>query len=129
MTIKSHLVTCIVCPQGCQIQVRYEDGFLLEIKGNRCKRGKSYAWQEIQNPQRILTTTVRVIGGELPLVSVKTDRPIPKELIFKTMDLLAGIELKAPVKMGQVVLDNILGTGTNVVATKTVKKQEDSHQR
>jgi CxxC motif-containing protein len=84
-----------------------------------------YAEKEISNPERTLTTTVKVNNGHLPLVSVRTNKPIPKNKIFSTMDLLAKIEVEAPVKIGDPIVQNLFGTGVNVVATKNIAKKDD----
>lgn len=114
-------LTCIVCPMGCPLKVELEDGKVLSVSGNTCKRGEHYAVSECTAPKRVLTTTVRVRGGSLPLVSVKTADAIPKELLFDAMKALNAVTVKAPVKIGGVVLKNICGTGVDVVAGKTVK--------
>ena len=115
---------CIGCPMGCYLIVDYDGKTIRDISGNRCKVGLEYAEKEISNPERTLTTTVKVKNGHLPLVSVRTDKPIPKNRIFDTMDLLAKIEVEAPVKIGEPIVRNIFNTGINVVATKNILKNE-----
>ncbi|WP_026486203.1 DUF1667 domain-containing protein [Caldanaerobius polysaccharolyticus] len=109
---------CIGCPQGCRLKVTGE-GDDLEVKGYKCKRGFDYARQEAVHPVRMLTTVVLVEGRTRPL-PVRTQRPIPKELILKAMDQLAQVKVKPPLKLGDVVLSDILGTGVDVIATDDV---------
>ena len=113
---------CIGCPMGCPLQVTLMEGEVTEVTGNTCKRGEAYARKEVTNPTRILTSSVRVQGGELPVVSVKTREDIPKGKIRACMEALREIEVAAPVSIGDVVLKNIAGTGVDMVATKPVAK-------
>ncbi|NLV35527.1 MAG: DUF1667 domain-containing protein [Clostridiaceae bacterium] len=115
---KNTELTCIVCPLGCKLSVlQGEDDSIIEISGHSCKRGLSYAQTECINPERVITTTVRIRGGQMPLVSVKTDKPIPKTLMMKCMKIINRIEVMVPVKVGDTILENILETGANLVAT------------
>ena len=115
---------CIGCPMGCPLTVSLEDGKVVSVRGNTCNRGVIYAEKELTNPTRIVTSTVKVNGGTLPVVSVKTELDIPKSLVFQCMEELAKITLEAPVKIGEVVIENVAGTMVNIVATKRVDKQE-----
>ena len=90
------------------------------VAGNTCPRGDAYAKKELTNPTRIVTSTVRVAGGKLAMVSVKTQSDIPKDKIFDCVKALKDVELVAPVKIGDVVVENVAGTGVNVIATKNV---------
>lgn len=111
---------CIVCPNGCEMEAEYSDKEISEISGNLCDKGKDYVKKELFSPERGVTSSVNVRGGVLPLVSVKTSKPIPKNKIFEVMDYIADIEVQAPVKIGDVIVKDILGTGANVIATKNV---------
>ncbi|MDK2806301.1 MAG: hypothetical protein PWR08_1720 [Thermoanaerobacterium sp.] len=113
-------LTCIVCPNGCQLVVEVEGKEIVSITGYECKRGLKYAEDEILAPKRTLTTTVKAEGGHLPLVSVRTKEPIPKELIGKAVMELSKITLKPPIKVGDVVVKNILNTGVDVIATRNL---------
>ena len=106
---------------GCEINVKYDLNSIKEIHGNLCEKGREYVVEEIFNPKRVLTTTVKVRNGEIPMASVKTSKPIPKEIIFEVMKEISNIEVEAPVRIGKVVIQNILNTGADVVATKNVK--------
>jgi CxxC motif-containing protein len=114
---------CIGCPMGCYLTVDYDGEKVLDVSGNRCKVGLQYAEKEISNPQRTLTSTVKVTNGALPLVSVKTNKPIPKNLLLEAMDLLAKVEVTAPIEIGDVIIQNILNTDANIIATKNIQKK------
>ena len=115
-------IICVACPKGCRIEIKHEDDEIKEISGYSCPQGEKYAKEEFLNPTRILPTTVRVKNGNLPLVSVKTEKPIPKKIINKVMQKTAAIQVEAPVKCGDIIIENLLNTGINLVATKNVKK-------
>ncbi len=115
-------ITCIVCPIGCKILVKIEDGKCISIKGNKCKRGEEYAINEVLNPKRMLTTSVLVKDGVWPLVSIKTSKPVPKEKLFHVLQEVKKTVVLAPVTSGQIILKNAANTGVDVVATKTVPK-------
>ena len=109
---------CIVCPKGCHLHVDEEHGYA--VTGNGCPRGAEYGKIELTHPTRVVTSTVRCAGGRYPRCPVKTDRPVPKEMILPVMRALDGAQLTAPVRTGQVVLENVCGTGANVVATRNL---------
>ncbi len=111
-------ITCINCPMGCEIKLEVVDNEIKSIKGNRCPSGKEYARNEYFNPTRVLPTTVRVKGGVLPLVPVKSNKPLPKERLEDVMKELAKVELEAPVKLGDIVMEDVFGTGVDIVATR-----------
>ena len=111
---------CIGCPLGCPLTVEMEGNEVKSVAGNTCPRGDAYAKKELTNPTRIVTSTVRVAGGKLAMVSVKTQSDIPKNKIFDCVKALKDVELTAPVKIGDIVLQNVAGTGVNVIATKNV---------
>ena len=114
-----HQITCINCPVGCRMTVTVEDGKVVKVTGNTCKRGVAYAEQECVAPQRMVTAVVTVADRKTP-VSVKTRTPIPKVKIFECMKQLAATEIKAPVHMGDVVCADVCGTGVDIIATKNV---------
>ena len=108
---------CVRCPLGCTLKIRItEEG--IEVEGNKCPRGVEFANQEIRDPRRILTTSVKVIGGKLPLVSVKTSDAVPRSKIPDLMKRIKEISVKAPVKIGDVIEEDILGLGVDLVATR-----------
>jgi len=111
---------CIGCPMGCPITVTMDNGAVVDVQGNTCPRGKAYAEKEVTNPTRIVTSTVKVSGGEKNFTSVKTKEDIPKSKIFDVMKEINKIEAKAPISIGDVLLENVAGTGVAIVATKGV---------
>lgn len=115
-------MVCIRCPKGCLMTVEYEGTKVLKVTGNSCSKGKTYAVDEITKPVRIVTSTVKVQNGELPVVPVKTDKAIRRHLIFDVMKEIYKAEIKAPVKEGQLILKNPAKCGANVVATLELKK-------
>ncbi len=110
-------LTCVACPLGCAITVDYDDNGVNSVTGNTCKRGDAYARTEVVNPTRSLATSVKVIGGVHPVVPVKTNKPIPKKLMFECMKVINSVAVEAPVTLGQVIIPNILDTGADIVAT------------
>lgn len=116
---------CIGCPLGCQLQVKLEGDQVIEVTGNTCKRGEEYGKKECTNPTRIVTSSVYVEGGEIEVVPVKTESDIPKEKIFDCIKALKGITVKAPVNIGDIIVENILGTGVNIIATRKVVKRDN----
>ncbi|MBA7598658.1 hypothetical protein ES703_12656 [subsurface metagenome] len=119
-------IICVSCPKGCRITVQNNGEKIISITGNDCLKGIKYAKEEFINPLRILPTTVKVLGGELPLVSVKTEKAIPKRLLLKAMTEIVEIEVKAPVKIGQVIKDDLMGTGVSLVATRNIKRVDSN---
>lgn len=116
-------LTCIGCPLGCQITVEMEDGIIKNISGYTCKRGKIYGEKEVTHPTRIVTSSVFVEGSTAAsMVSVKTASDIPKDKISECVSALKDIVVKAPVRIGDVILENVAGTGVSIVATKNIEK-------
>lgn len=114
--MKKSLV-CVSCPLGCPIEVEMENGEVISVTGNTCKRGELYARTEMTHPVRSLTSTVKVEGGVHPVVPVKSASPVPKEKMLDCMKVINSVTVKAPVKIGDVIITDILGTGVNIVAT------------
>lgn len=112
-------ITCINCPVGCRLNVELENGQVVSVTGNTCKRGETYARQECVDPQRMVTAVIPVEGSAAPL-SVKTRTPIPKKRIHECMQALSDVKLTAPVQAGSVVLADVCGTGVDIIATKSV---------
>ncbi len=110
--------TCIICPVGCEITVTGTANTIEKIEGNQCKRGIQYATDEYIDPRRILTTTVKIDGYSLPVISVRSDKPLPKNMIFECMEIIKKERVQAPVSMGEVVIKNILDTDVNIITTK-----------
>lgn len=114
-------LTCIGCPLGCTVTVELDNGQITAVTGNTCKRGDDYARKEVTHPMRVVTSTVRVTGGDIPVVSVKTERDIPKEKIMDIMRSLTGISVPAPVHIGDIILKNAAQTAVDIIATKEVR--------
>ena len=121
-------LTCIGCPMGCALLVEMDGKEIISVTGNTCKKGAEYAVKEVTDPTRIVTTTVRVKNGSMPVVSVKTAQDIPKGKIFECVRQLKDVEalrdvcVEAPVQIGDVILENAAGTGVDIVATGNVKQ-------
>ena len=98
MSTETRELTCIVCPVGCRLRAVLEDGQVVSVEGNTCKRGAQYALDELCAPKRTVTTTVRVVGGFLPLVPVRTAAPVPKERIAEVLEAAPQVCLEAPVE-------------------------------
>lgn len=109
---------CIVCPKGCHLKV--DEARDYAVTGNSCPRGAEYGRAELTHPTRVVTSTVRCKGGAYPRCPVKTSGPIPKSEIFAAVALLDGVTLTAPVQVGQVVVENVCGTGVDFVATRSM---------
>ncbi|MBN2250654.1 MAG: DUF1667 domain-containing protein [Candidatus Altiarchaeota archaeon] len=120
--MESKKYVCIICPSSCEIEAQEVDG-VIKVKGNACGKGEEYVKKEMTSPERGLTTSVPVRGGNLPLVSVKTTKPIPKSMMAGVMKEVSGVETTAPVKIGDLIVKNILGTGADIVATKNINKE------
>ena len=106
-------ITCIECPIGCQINVELKNGKVVSITGNTCNRGKVYAENEVVCPKRVLTTIVKSRAGEM--IPVKTDKPIAKDAIFDVMAKVNKIVLTSPVKLGEVIYENIYDDANLIV--------------
>lgn len=117
-------LTCIGCPLGCQLTVTMEGISVLSVEGYTCKRGKEYGEKECTHPMRTVTSSVLVEKGEISMVSVKTAADIPKDKIFACMEVIRGLKVEAPVRIGEILLENIADTGVNLIATKNISKTE-----
>ena len=107
-------LVCIVCPMGCNLSVEVEDGKLISISGNTCKRGQEYAINECTSPVRCVTTTMKTEEGET--VSVKTDRAIPKDKMFELMEIINKQKVTLPISVGDIIIEDVFGS--NIVATQ-----------
>jgi len=110
-------IRCIICPTGCLVHVENINGELI-IEGHSCKRGEVYAREEFVAPKRILTTTIRVENGFLPLIPVRSDKPLPKERLQEALKQIAITKIKAPIKMGELLIKNVLGLNANIIASR-----------
>lgn len=112
--------TCISCPIGCSLNVEIVDGKIKEITGNKCARGQTYAENEVYDPKRTLTSTVKILGGTIEQLPVRTLDPIPKGKLKEAMLFLKTFTAKAPVRVGDTIVDDFLQTGVPLIATRTV---------
>lgn len=118
-------LTCISCPVGCRLEVKHTAGKIVSIAGNRCNRGIAYAEKEVFHPERIVTTTVRITGGTVPLLPVKTAAPVAREKAAGVVRAASRLTVAAPVKRGELVARDIAGSGADLVATRTVERQDE----
>ena len=135
-------LTCIICPNGCELDVTWEcqkncgseisenltgaemnKPCSITVSGNKCPRGVEYAEQEIKNPMRTIASSVKLEGGTMSLVSVRVNGPIPKAKIKDVMDMIQKTTVTAPVKIGDVVIPNVLDLGVDVIATRNIMKK------
>jgi CxxC motif-containing protein len=116
---KKHFV-CVVCPIGCEIDVVHDGGKIISMEGNKCEKSEEFVSQELIEPMRILTTTVRIQGSRWPVIPVRTDKAVPKRLFPRIMRQLRRINLQAPVNMLDLVVGDVLHTGVNIIATRTM---------
>lgn len=119
---------CTTCPSECLLDVTVEQegdtSTVLSVKGNRCQRGAAFAKQETTCPMRILATTVPVRGGDQALLPVRTAAVIPRTLHMQAMELLRTTQVNAPVRMGDVIVQNILDSGVDVIASLDIDPEQ-----
>ena len=106
---------CISCPVGCMLSVEQTKSEI-KVSGNKCNKGKLYAVNEVTAPKRAISTTVKLIGGSKCVLPVKTNGAVAKELIFDIIRLCNSVEVNAPVKAGDIIIENALNTGINIVS-------------
>ena len=116
---------CIGCPKGCHLTVITDHGKAISVEGNDCKKGSDYGKEEVTNPQRTVTSTIRIKNGTQKMLPVKTASGIPKEKVFACMQIIKEIEKTAPVKNGDVIMKNIVNSGVDLIATQTVALKFD----
>ncbi len=115
-------VKCVRCPKGCDITVKVSEGKVLEISGNGCPLGVEYAKQEAIDPRRVVCTTIKILGARYPRLPVRTKDPVPKDKIFEVISALRGIVVEAPIKGGQVILEDVAGTGVPIIAERSMER-------
>jgi CxxC motif-containing protein len=120
---KKHDFVCINCPLSCSLELTEEDGEVLEVSGADCKVGVKYAEEEFRNPRRMMSTTVKVEGGMLPLLPVVSASPIPKAMVREAVRALAEVVVRAPIADGEVIYRDILGTGVDIVSSRRLDKR------
>jgi len=112
-------LTCIECPKGCRMTVNIENSKVIKVTGNECPKGEVYVVSEIENPVRILTSTVLCRGLTLKMLPVRTDKPIPKSMIFEAMREVKKIKLERPLNAGSIIVKNFLGLGVNLITARS----------
>jgi CxxC motif-containing protein len=118
--MKKKTLTCVVCPNGCELQVYLDSNNHLEIDGTDCTRGYEWARQEMTNPRRTIASSIAVDNGDWPLVSVRTDGPISLSDIPKVMDAVKAVRVQAPVRLGEILIENAANTNVSIIATRNV---------
>ena len=118
---KKHFV-CVVCPIGCEIDAVHDGSKIISMEGNKCEKSEEFVNQELVEPMRILTTTVRIEGSRWPVIPVRTDEAVPKRLFPRIVRQLRDIKLQAPVNILDVVVKDVLRTGANIIATRTMPR-------
>lgn len=119
--MEQHQLVCISCPMGCRLTLMKDGnpkGY--SVTGNICKRGEEYGITEMTNPTRMVTSTVVIVGAILPRLPVRTDRPIPKGRIRDCMELINALTVKSPIRIGQVLIEDLFGTGVNLIASRSL---------
>jgi CxxC motif-containing protein len=122
-TVETATYLCTGCPLGCRLEVDVVENDIIEIRGFECAKGTRYARQEHTDPRRPLSTTVAISGSVLPRLPVRTAEPVPKTVVRRLAETLRRLEIEAPVQRGQIVLTDALGTGIDVIATRTMPAQ------
>ncbi len=112
-------IRCIVCPTGCEIQVKDVNGEIT-FEGYTCERGLNYAKEEFTAPKRLLTSTMKVENGFLSMIPVRSDKTILKAQLKQAVKELSKVKLRAPIKMGEVLIKNILGSNANIIASRDI---------
>jgi CxxC motif-containing protein len=118
-------IICIVCPNSCKLEVYKDETGEVQVEGYGCTRGLQYGKDEYTAPKRTIITTVRIENGELPVIPVRSKEGIPKRKMFEAMKVVNRALAKAPIKMGDVVIPNILGLGIDVVASRSMRKRKE----
>jgi CxxC motif-containing protein len=116
-------LTCIECPLGCNLIVDVENCRLVKASGNKCPKGETFARSEVENPLRIFTSTVLCIGLDLKMLPVRTSQPIPKARIIEAAQEVQKIKVTGPVSAGEIIKNNFLGSGADLVATRSAYRQ------
>ncbi len=115
--LPTQVITCTVCPIGCEISVYAEDQRICRLEGARCRRGDSHARDEFLHPLRVFTSSVRLLGGLEPLLPVRSSTPVAKAQLLACSAALNGVEVASPVRCGDIVVKNVLGMGVDIIAT------------
>jgi CxxC motif-containing protein len=113
-------LTCVLCPVGCELEVKRDGSTEVEVSGNQCDKGIPFAVEEVLHPRRNLATSIPIRNAAAKMVSVRLSGRVPREMIFPILAEIARLRPEAPVRRGQVLIAGVLGTGVDVIATRTV---------
>lgn len=116
---------CVLCPRGCSLSIEYENeasSASLKVTGNKCPKGQEFAQQEWFKPMRMLTSTVKTNSDKFPRIPVKTSEAIPKDQIDKVMHVINALTVTLPVTMGEIIVQNVLELGVDILATLSIKE-------
>jgi CxxC motif-containing protein len=123
MAVEKRHFVCVVCPIGCEIDVVHDGEKIISMEGNKCEKSEEFVSQELIEPMRILTTTIRIEGARWAVIPVRSDKAVPKRLFPRIMKQLRRIRLQAPVIILNVVVKDVLNTGANIIATRTMPRE------
>jgi CxxC motif-containing protein len=113
-------MTCVLCPVGCELVVRRDSEGGVQVQGYQCEKGVSFAVEEVLRPMRNLATSIPVRGMAAGLVSVRLSRAVPLGMLFPILVEIARLRPEAPIRRGQILIADVLGTGADVIATRSV---------
>jgi CxxC motif-containing protein len=114
-------LTCVLCPIGCMLEVVKNAAGDLQVDGNQCDKGAPFALEEVLRPKRNLAASVPVEGTAARMVSVRLTAPVPRDLVFPILAEIAKLRPRAPIRRGQVLIADVLGTSVDVIATRTIE--------
>lgn len=122
---REETVTCIMCPLGCKIKVELENDEIKDLVGHACENGMEYAEQEVSSPTRTVMSVVKCVKGDYLTVSIKTSEPVKKDKIDAVMGAVSNIEVEAPVRVGDKIIEDVCGLGVDIVATRNVERDQE----
>lgn len=114
---------CIECPKGCSLKVTLDDNRVVSVEGNQCAKGQEYATTEFENPKRLVTSTVLANNLSIKMIPVRTDKPVAKDKVLDVVDRLRKVCVNHPVRIGEVIVENVMGLNVNIIATRQAKKE------
>lgn len=118
--MKTCEVTCIICPIGCKAKVILDEGKVVSVNNIECPRGEAYAINEINAPVRDFFTTVKIEGARVAMLPIRTTGPIPKDKMMGCVRELSEVVVQAPIKLGSVIVKNLLNLGVDVISTRSL---------
>lgn len=115
-------LVCIICPKACVMNIELEDNIVKNVSGNKCRRGIDYAKKEFTNPERELSSTVLINNSVHPLLPVRASKALPKDSLIKVMEIIEKTEVSAPIKIGDIIIKNVLNLGVDIIASRSMEK-------